>query len=400
VIVAPFCQAQVDFVKATRGKIDANPKRFFGDNDWREIRPKGGRNTPVASNKTIDVNSFNIKPIAAFVPHLLLPNHVPSCPHCEKKEKVDTHGTNVRWINCPKILFGLKSHRCLDAKLHWCSSCRRRFSGYDKKSMQLDSKEWLGFFPFNLSERFAVDDELHSFTVNSANSTTTSIVNHLKRMCRDNYHNDHQHCLCLVRSNRVRPRTNVHSQKRIDSHFSRQKEKETANERKSNTVKMKLDHVARKLATAKSKLDSGLTLQSIVNQKHNRNQVAVSLWHLRIAKLSRLLELGISTGQELLDSEHPHVKSDWKLIAEDHFEQIRNNVEELEETVNDLTEEQLLQNITLSAEREQRNNQPAEATETDPDNGLPPVFSAIDDRMGCDAKNLSWSRVNSVLRTD
>ena len=75
--MAPFCQAQVEFIKATRRRIDANPKRFFSEHDWREVLPNGSRRTPCTSQKLVDVSSFYVKPVAAFVPHLLLPNHMP-----------------------------------------------------------------------------------------------------------------------------------------------------------------------------------------------------------------------------------------------------------------------------------------------------------------------------------
>lgn len=159
----PFGTAQAMFIKETRASLDGNAKAFLKGKDWRNITPCGGRHlVGTLSSSPLSADSFYVKPIAAFVPHVLLPNHTPSCPHCECSKDVETFGGKVKWIKQPKILYGVSSHRYLDTKLYYCSGCNRRFAGYDKKSMQLDAHQWAGYFPFNLSSQFAVDDELYS----------------------------------------------------------------------------------------------------------------------------------------------------------------------------------------------------------------------------------------------
>jgi len=84
-----------------------------------------------------------------------------------------------------------------------------------------------------------------------------------------------------------------------------------------------------------------------------------------------------------------------------HFEKIRAEINDLQETVDDLEEELLLVNTSAQADAET-----AEAETVDDHNNttniatLPPVFSKRDDTKGYDAKVLSWSRANSILRAE
>ena len=78
-----YGKAQDDFVKHIRASIDANPDHFFDDKDWRNLTIKGGRHVGL-TNRKLEAASFYVKPVAAWVPHLLIPGHVPSCPKCEQ----------------------------------------------------------------------------------------------------------------------------------------------------------------------------------------------------------------------------------------------------------------------------------------------------------------------------
>jgi len=281
----PYCNAQAIFIKSVREAMDADAKKFLHDKDWRNILPKSARQG-TASKKQLDVSSLYVKPVACFLPHAIIPGHIPVCPRCESADKVDTHGSYVRWIRTPKTLFGLNTHRYLDTKFYWCSACRKRFAGYDKRSMQLSAKVWLGYFPFNLRDRFAVDEELHSFIINSANETTTEMLNKLQKLSTDKHHADCQCCLCLVRSKRMRPRNVAmgDGQKRIDTMLG-PKKKESAGHRKLRLARERLSCVRRKLQSEQANLDSGLPFESVLNQKHNRNNLGVRLPHLGVSKL-------------------------------------------------------------------------------------------------------------------
>jgi len=216
----PHCQAQASFIKSVRSAIDSDAKKFLQDKDWRNVQPKSPRHG-LQTKKQFEVASFYVKPVACFVPHLIIPGHVPVCPRCDSADRVDTLGSYTKWTKVPKILFGTHSHRCLDTKFYWCGACRRRFAGCDKRSMQLSAKLWLGFFPFNLSDRFAVDEELCSFIVASANEQTSKMFNKLQQQITDTHYDNYQCCLHLVRSKRIRSKVaftgNSDGQRRIDS---------------------------------------------------------------------------------------------------------------------------------------------------------------------------------------
>jgi hypothetical protein len=127
-------EAQWSFILKTRSAINNDPKLFFKSHNWRCIElTTGGRFDSLildwSANKT-SVNHFYLKPVAAWVPHLLIPKQTPSCPHCKKS--TDVNVVKARWINFPKILFGTSRYCYLTTVLYPCSLCGRRFAGYNK----------------------------------------------------------------------------------------------------------------------------------------------------------------------------------------------------------------------------------------------------------------------------
>ena len=118
------------------------------------------------------------------MPHLLIPHHVPTCPTCRTNTHVDA--ASSKWIRFPKILHGNKSHKHLDTKLYPCKACGGSFNGYNKTSLELDAKSVIGFFNFYLAEKFAVDEELHSFIVNAPDTSSARIAKHLQKLSADN----------------------------------------------------------------------------------------------------------------------------------------------------------------------------------------------------------------------
>jgi len=153
--------------------------------------------------KKVSVDSFCVKPLAAFVPHLLLKNHVPCCPKCKSSKSVHTEGPRVKWVKVPKILFGTNSHNCLDTKRHWCSHCWSSFLGCDKQSMHLDAHQWTGFFPFNLSSHFAADEAVYTYIINAANQPTSKTQQQLKSMSTDRCHSEQSHHLHMATAQKI-----------------------------------------------------------------------------------------------------------------------------------------------------------------------------------------------------
>jgi len=198
-----FGQAQLNFVAANRAEADKLREGHFEERDWRIVVPPGGRCRCAATKKKVSVDLFHVKPLAVFVPHLLLKNHVPCCPKCESSKSVHTEGARVKWVKVPKILVGTNSHNCLDTKRHWCSHCWSSFLGYDKQSMHLDAHQWTGFFPFNLSSHFAADEAVYTYIINAANQPTSKTQQQLKSMSTDRCHSEQSHHLHMATAQKI-----------------------------------------------------------------------------------------------------------------------------------------------------------------------------------------------------
>lgn len=120
----PCPTSQREFVERIRAAVLAND-RFFDSHNWQNIEPTGGRNSSLTKGTHAD--RFYVKPIACWIPHLLIPNHVPCCPRCGKRDLVEVN-RGVRFVNSPKILYGLGSHKYLDTLCYPCNRCKRRFT--------------------------------------------------------------------------------------------------------------------------------------------------------------------------------------------------------------------------------------------------------------------------------
>ena len=164
----PHGPAQEEFIRTTRSAIDANPKDFFKGKDWRHITPNAGRYSIL--KKQLDASSFCIKPVAAWVPHLIIPGFRPSCPHCKTPEHVDVN--NSRWISKPRTLHGIRSHHCLDTKLYHCLKYKKHFTGHNKDLMsnERDANQLMGLFNFQLARTFALDEDACGAIVNSSSA--------------------------------------------------------------------------------------------------------------------------------------------------------------------------------------------------------------------------------------
>jgi hypothetical protein len=135
-----FGSEQWEFIKKTRAAVKNDAKAFFAVNNWRNVTPDGGRNDStlfINGSKKCTVDVFYVRPLVLWVPHLLISNHIPTCPYCKQKEHIDL--VKSRWLNSPKVLYGLTSHKYLDSMLYFCTKCKRSFAGYNKRSLQLDA---------------------------------------------------------------------------------------------------------------------------------------------------------------------------------------------------------------------------------------------------------------------
>ena len=160
-----------------------------------------GRNSQM-DGKAMWVGAFYVKGLVAFVPHLILPGHVPSCPHCRNSKWVDTPSS--RWIKTPKICFGINTHKYLDTKLYKCTRCARSFTGYNKRSLELDSGKWVGLFDYHLTKTYAVDPMLYSDIVASKSDKAEVIARRCRQRVVDNYLSDFNCYLYAVGAEMIR----------------------------------------------------------------------------------------------------------------------------------------------------------------------------------------------------
>lgn len=299
-----YGKAQHVFIKKTREAIKADPRGFFKSNNWRCINPNGGKHDSSllhTNGKKSTVESFYVKPIAAWAPHLLFLNHVPSCAHCGKKDHVDV--IKARWVNSPKILYGVNGHKYLDTLLYPCRLCGRHFSGYNKKSMQHDATLYYGFFTFYLGPRYAVDEQLYRHVVDQAQTQATqAIYESLKRCAYSAYYDDYQMYLTAVGAKKIIARPNKKA-KTMDAFVVRStgdpeldRLKKRKQERQQDVMRVRLT-----LAGANGKLKTDLDLKSMLGDKKNHNVVGDRniVPGLGPTKIQRLIDNGIFSMYEL-----------------------------------------------------------------------------------------------------
>jgi hypothetical protein len=162
-----------------------------------------------------------VKPIAAWLPHLIIPRHIPTCPHCESSGRIDINRS--KWVDRPKVLHGIDSHRYLDSYSYYCSGCCRSFYGYNEKSLELDSNKLLGIFNFHLSKGFALDNALYSCIVNHSHEPTAHIHRALALSTADRYIDSAIFYYRAVQANTVVPPRNFvdgnSTQTTLDAHL-------------------------------------------------------------------------------------------------------------------------------------------------------------------------------------
>ena len=418
---AKYSCAQDRFIRRTRLEIDSNPN-YFDVHDWRRLHPKGGRNASL--KRPVSLESFYVKPVASWVPDKLFENHVPSCPHCKSNRSVDCVG--ARWINSPKILFGISSHSYLDTKLYPCRRCGRRFTGYNRESMVLDEAKYLGYFNFYLSARFAVDEELLSFITNMYERSTSSIHKILTGMATDRYLNDQIYYLHACRANAVKKRaTNVmeNGQSTLDPLLKDLSEAPDASASERTLLRLQCDRKRHRLnlRSAESRAKDPIDFHSLMKIKAGRNKRInadpATLPSIGTGKLEKLIAAGFDNGLELTDYQgiHPEwsttprrreafreLRESIKTIFDARLETVRKLEEELvrmDEEIQQQQEEVDLQvnfgNIELVGRDDDRQHRIINALEK-----KHRPFSKMTDPKGYNARIISTGRIDQILLTD
>ncbi|CAB9521923.1 hypothetical protein (Partial), partial [Seminavis robusta] len=227
---------------------------------------------------------------------------MPTCPHCKCNKYIDIGRS--RWIESPKILFGIDSHRYLDTKLYYCRNCTKHFNGFNKTSLQLDSHLWVGLFDFHLTDTFAVDAQLYSDIINSTDQTSTAIAKKYAQRVFDKYVSDFHYYLYAVRGNKVRAeRTDVSSADRTQ----RTLDDMVAPPTQLTDMQMTVSTLQRLLRKAKfhqshtdAMVEDDLDFKDVVSRKKNRNEMKAPLSGIGVGKMRDLIAVGVHNGRQLL----------------------------------------------------------------------------------------------------
>jgi hypothetical protein len=403
--------AQLSFIRKTRKAVDADSKSFFAANNWRNIAPSGGRCDSgildASSRRTCQASSFYIKGIACWIPHKLIPNHTPKCPQCKKNQHVDV--TKVRWVNSPKILYGVERHRYLDTVLYPCRNCAKRFTGYNKKSMQLDASVYYAFFNFYLGDRYAVDDELYrKIVLESSTESTSSIQKRLTHLAYDAYLYDHQLFLCALSQNKIkRQKTSIlkhFTPSHNDPHLLKL-------QRKKTDAMSKFSHARLSLRSGQVKAEADIDLKSLLRRKENHNLVGDHniIRGLGPSKISALIRNRIYTTKELLharDEQYPgicHLLPIWKQKVQEYYDRLKLPLQLLEVAIRDAQED--LENAEMEyanyalLEADCGEGEINAAVPVSPAVVWPPTFSKFDDKQGYNGRVISKFAVDSIATT-
>jgi len=135
----PRCgEAQAVFISTIRDTIKDGDPEFLFEKDWRRIQ--FSKTASLFSTKRLPPQSFYVKDLAVWVPHLMIPGYIPSCAKCGSKEGVDPQRF-TRFVEFPKMLYGLNGHRYLDTVYYWCSICKGEFLGWHESTLMKDANE-------------------------------------------------------------------------------------------------------------------------------------------------------------------------------------------------------------------------------------------------------------------
>lgn len=407
-------EAQWRFVLKIRSAIANDPRLFFKSHNWRCISPTtGGRHDSSILDqnaKKTTVEHFYVKSMATWVPHLLVPNHTPCCPHCKTSRHVDI--VKSRWVNCPKVLYGMSRYRYLDTVLYPCTKCGRQFAGYNKQSMQLDSSLYYGFFTFYLGHGFAVDDDLHRFVIEAASiQSTASIAKRLTRMAYDAYYEEHLLYLTAIGLKKIRPKK---KQKSIAELMPRQTTDPELQRLLNNRARRAQELTKAKLAysSASQACTTDWAFKSMLQSKDNHNVHGRRnfLAGLGSTKLRKLMARHINSCFQLIGvdpREFPEIKPlvRWQTIVENYYDGLKltesAKKRELESAQLDFDEA-----LDALVAHEGTNNdgevEPRLAAGNNPNDDLltgPETFSEFKDKAGYGGRILSKYRVDSMVMT-
>jgi len=392
--------AQAEFIDVTRKAIKRGPRLFFVDKDWGHV--KHATATPrcmlLTGKKSIRPEHFYVKDIAAWVPHLLTPNYVPTCPRCGQKSGVNVD--RFRFVENPKILCGIHTHRCLDTVHCTCGDCKGDFAGWRPDCLQLDAKEIAGILNFRMSRGFAVDENLCSFIISHATDTAVSMHKKLRQMTATNWINDATFCCRATLSKKVKPKNHVFkegsNQQSLDSIVA-----PVGTNKKIASLRERVTSIQRELDDKTRQCQGCISFHHICNEKQNRNQIGSRLPGVGKAKCHILVDRGINATRDLLECEgsDPAVKNSWVRTAQEHCGALHDDMKRLTVHLNDVKEELWIHEAIEQVEKE-KDSEPDNPPPIRTEEAKPVPFSSLSDPIGHNAKSVSTATVDRITATD
>lgn len=390
---APYGPAQEAFIRSTRQAIDAGKLSLVGTN-WTCIRPT----LPFDQQRA--TSHYYIKPLAVWVPHLIVPGHVPYCPRCASPDGVDPSKT-TRWAKGCRVLAGLHSHRYLDTKLYFCNSCNRFFNGTNPQSMALGNSRLLGKFTFYLPRNAnAIDDELYQYIVAQARVPVERIVDKLRQLAMENYNRDLMRYLLDARDGRVLPE-NAHVARNSNSNNTKKRKRYESHEKFPLLQKLRED-----LVEAERKAKDDIDLSKLLKLKDARNVVNLDLPCLGRAKLIKIMAEGITTARHFLECaetesaefvqlkancKNPSIVNTWVARVKEDLAQRDEKFETLTMQVREIEEEL---GVAEEDERAEQEELARAAVEEEP---RYTSFSTLEDKQGYNARFVYKKAVKDVV---
>jgi len=387
--------SQAQFIDSVRIEIESGlNKDYFAKRDWKRLT--WATPASLVNTKKISPQLFYVKDLAVWIPHMLIPGCVPSCGKCLSKEGVDPN--NFRFVEFPKIMYGLTSHRYLDSVYYHCGNCRGDFQACNPETLKHDGKELLGVLNFRLSQGFVVDEELYSFITTHGADTTTSIHQRIKGMHANRYVYEASCYYRAVVAKRVKPRNPKRvdgtNQSTLDSILVQQLEL-TRDQKRQQTLRWDLGRLELQLKSKKDVLDGDMHFSDVFRRKKNRNSIGELFPGIGKRKMLTLLEHGIYTARDLLhyEGESPSIKENWKNIVQNYYDNLSFEVSALERRIESVKTDLNLDVLITTSERPDVEPEP-EAEHR------PPPFSRLTDPTRYNCRTTSKASIDRILMND
>ena len=289
--------------------------------DWTNIRP------PQPAIGAFTPEYYYKRPLAVFIPHLIIPNYIPACPICKKSANVMVN--RCQDVQNSKPLFGLQEQRelltvrypctrCADGNEHW-------FVGYHKESLRLGGPQLLGVFRFFVATTFAIDEPLHSYLVSQPYIPTSQLADTLASMAEKKFANDALEYFTRAARGETRYEKNGakvaigdNSQLRVTNFMVpvttaagvvAAPSELAAARRKVNRAECTLEALQRQLAKAKKISEDPVNLKDYVKEKRRKkNTTARSIGSLGIKKIEELISCKFVSIREFVDAWFQHAR--------------------------------------------------------------------------------------------